>query len=312
MEETTESDDLGIMMVTNNPSERLPPVRYEAEDLEDDGELFIALFCQMTDLNNIKSYLEDLWGSHNQGTASLVVTSVVTNDAPNLVISIDDKIHERFPQLTGYWETFVNFFLGVSRRARDSVPEPSNIEANLQDWIFLDAYMAPELQVHYLDPRVRDEHNETLEELRDFIRMVNEMSLYGKDPFLEMMVRKGTLVAANHFYVQELFWTFATCKADLAGSSAVDTLLVVMASMYTEMKESHEVDICYLDNTPSVFAFQVYLRARRILGNAAISCCEQFKSECELLEKVHGKEQPIQNLLSIYLPEKKRRSTSSP
>jgi hypothetical protein len=45
MEETIGTDDLETKMVTKNPSDRLPPVRYEAEDLEDEGELFIALFC---------------------------------------------------------------------------------------------------------------------------------------------------------------------------------------------------------------------------------------------------------------------------
>jgi hypothetical protein len=45
MEETIGTDDLETKMVTKNPSDRRKPVRYEAEDLEDEGELFIALFC---------------------------------------------------------------------------------------------------------------------------------------------------------------------------------------------------------------------------------------------------------------------------
>jgi hypothetical protein len=53
----------------------------------------------------------------------------------------------------------VHFFLGVGRGARDSVPEPTNMEANLQDWTFLDTHVAPELQIYYLGPRVGDEHS---------------------------------------------------------------------------------------------------------------------------------------------------------
>jgi hypothetical protein len=57
----------------------------------------------MTNVDNIESCLEDLWRSCKQGRASLVVTLVATNNAPDLVISIDDKIHELFHHLTGYW-----------------------------------------------------------------------------------------------------------------------------------------------------------------------------------------------------------------
>lgn len=63
MGEIMERDEMETTMLTINSSERLPPVRYEAEDLEDDEELLIASFCPMIGSNNIKSYRKDLWGS---------------------------------------------------------------------------------------------------------------------------------------------------------------------------------------------------------------------------------------------------------
>ena len=85
-------------------------VVYDA-DAATDEEILFAIFCIVEDYQKIRIHLQKIWWNYKLGKTDLVVASVITNTAFDLVRRTDEEFHRAFPKFQNSCQIGSVFYL---------------------------------------------------------------------------------------------------------------------------------------------------------------------------------------------------------
>ena len=151
VEESVE-DDSTIPPSGSSQARHEEKTSYVAEYSREGEDLLFGCFCFFEDLNEIRSYLQDVWTRYRDQKLTLVAASLTTNTAYDLVRRTEDDFWRAFPQNHGYVESFVEIFFRLACAARgERLGDVTSSELHeswsdkmfdVASWIFLPAWQA--------------------------------------------------------------------------------------------------------------------------------------------------------------------------
>ena len=102
---TDEEVDIPLPSDSSLMVEKSRNIVFESEKTADDEELLFACFCLLGDLNEIRSYLRDVWKKFLHRKIALVTASLVTDAAFDIARRMEQDFWQQFPTQSSYFET---------------------------------------------------------------------------------------------------------------------------------------------------------------------------------------------------------------
>jgi len=117
------------------------PPRTNIYEIERTAEEFIfALFCFFNDLNELQKFLLSLWLHYKDGSFDLMMVSVTTNTAINLVSRTEEDLLATFSISHSAPDILQKYFDGMGEKhshTSESVDTTIHALSNPEDWFFL-------------------------------------------------------------------------------------------------------------------------------------------------------------------------------